>query len=331
MAEVSLVKQLIESGIHYGHRTSNWCPKMKPYIYTKRSGIHIIDVRQTVRGLLLAAKFLKRTVADGKDVLFVGTKRQAQPAIVAACTEAGMPYVTERWLGGTLTNFATIRSRLKRLEELEQLMAGEEWQHYSKKMASQLMRQRRKIHRNLSGIRTMDRLPGAMVVVDVRVEQNALAEAQKLGITTVCLIDTDSDTDRVDLPIPGNDDAMRAIELVIGHLMEAVNQGKQARSVAAREAERAAAEADTPPGAPRPKRRSMRAMFSAIVGRDQQEPADSEAPAGEAPAPEPAGDAPTPEAPTAEAPAPEPPAEQPPAEPSSSTTDEPPPPTPPPA
>ncbi|MDX1564584.1 MAG: 30S ribosomal protein S2, partial [Phycisphaeraceae bacterium] len=186
----SLVKELIEAGIHFGHKASHWDPKMRPYIYGKRGGIHIIDVRETVKGLLLAKRFITRTVASGKDVLFVGTKRQAQEAIAKHVEPVGMPYVTERWLGGTLTNFRTIRSRLKRLEELEQLMAGEDWATYSKKMASQLSRERRKIHRNLSGIRNMSSLPGGVIVVDVRREHNALREAQKLGIPSVCLIDT---------------------------------------------------------------------------------------------------------------------------------------------
>ncbi|MAE60610.1 MAG: 30S ribosomal protein S2 [Planctomycetaceae bacterium] len=257
MADVTLVKQLIESGIHYGHRTSNWCPKMGTYIYGKRNGIHIIDVRETVKGLLLARKFLTRTVAEGKDILFVGTKRQARPVLLSCCEEVGMPSVTERWLGGTLTNFRTIRARLKRLEELEALEASGEIESYSKKMASHLTREQRKIERNLSGIRAMDRLPGAMVVIDVNREDNALKEARKLGIPSVCLIDTDSDPDQADLPIPGNDDAMRAIELVMRQLTEAVKEGKEARAVKAREAETSEPEAG---GA----RRSARATYRAV-------------------------------------------------------------------
>lgn len=256
MADTTLVKKLIEAGIHYGHRTSSWCPKMGTYIYGKRNGIHIIDVRETVRGLLLARKFVTRTVADGKDVLFVGTKRQARPVLVSSCEEIGMPYVTERWLGGTLTNFRTIRARLKRLEELEALEESGEIGSYSKKMASHLTREKRKIERNLSGIRTMDRLPGAMVVIDVNREDNALKEARKLGIPSVCLIDTDSDPDTADLPIPGNDDAMRSIELVVQQLAAAVNEGKEARAVAAREAETSG---EDPAG----RRRSTRAAYRA--------------------------------------------------------------------
>src|SRR5688572_20581588 len=152
MAESSLVKQLIEGGVHFGHKAAGWNPKMKPYIFGKKNGIHIIDVRQTIKGLLLGKRFVTRVVAQGKDVLFVGTKRQAAPAIEAKAKEVNMPYVTERWLGGTLTNFRTIRARLKRLEELEALMNSEEWRAYSKKMGSQLTREFKKINTNLSGI-----------------------------------------------------------------------------------------------------------------------------------------------------------------------------------
>ena len=254
----NFVQELIDAGIHYGHRTAGWNPKMGTYIYGKRNGIHIIDVRQTVKGLLLAKKFLTRVVADGKDVLFVGTKRQARPCIETMCTELKQPYVIERWLGGTLTNFRTIRARLKRLEELELLMAGEDWVNYSKKMASQLTRERKKIHRNLNGIRVMDRLPGAVVVIDVHREHNALAEAQKLGIPTVCLIDTDSDPDKADIPIPGNDDAMRAIELVVKQLCAAIVEGKTARAQVAR-----AQGDDQGEGDGKTRRRSTRSQFRA--------------------------------------------------------------------
>ncbi|MBI1375277.1 MAG: 30S ribosomal protein S2 [Phycisphaera sp.] len=266
----SLVKQLLEAGVHYGHKASNWNPKMQPYIFGKKNRIHIIDIRETIKGLLLAKQFLTRVVAGGKDVLFVGTKRQARPAIEAICEEIEMPYVIERWLGGTLTNFRTIRSRLKRLDELDTLMASEEWENYSKKMASQLGRERRKIHRNLSGLRRMDKLPGALVVIDVHREFNALAEARKLGIPTVCLIDTDSDPDLADIPVPGNDDAMRAIEIILRQLGEAVTEGKTGRAQAAMERKAGAAA-----GEERPRKRSSRVRF-----RADEEGAD--APAGEA-------------------------------------------------
>lgn len=227
----SLVKDLVEAGIHFGHRCTNWNPKMAPYIHGKKNKIHIIDVKATVKGLLLARKFLTKVVADGKDVLFVGTKRQARGILEKFVGEAGQHYVIERWLGGTLTNFRTIRDRLKRLEELEAIdSAGDMSTSYSKKMESTLRREKAKILRNLAGIRNMTKLPGAMVVIDVKREANAVKEARKLGIPTVCLIDTDSDPDFADIPIPGNDDAMRSIEVVVQSLVAAVNEGKTNRA-----------------------------------------------------------------------------------------------------
>ena len=213
-----VVKDLIEAGVHYGHRVSRWNPKMKPYIYGKRNLIHIIDLKETVRGLLRAIKFFNRVASSNGLILFVGTKRQAADTLIEQCNRSGMPYVTERWLGGTLTNFRTIRSRLERLEELENTLDGEQALSYSKKMISTLTRERRKIERNLSGIRHMNRLPEALLVIDPRREHIAVAEARKLGIKVVALLDTDCDPDMIDLPIPGNDDSMRSIELVVSLL-----------------------------------------------------------------------------------------------------------------
>jgi small subunit ribosomal protein S2 len=202
---------------------------MSPFIFGKRNTIHIIDIRETVKGLLRAKKFLTRTVAGGKDVLFVGTKRQAKHHIMAQAGRVSMPWVAERWLGGTLTNFRTIRSRLARLEELEAAESDGTALEYSKKMMSMRSRELRKIKRNLDGIRKMDKLPGALVVVDVHREKNAVREARNLHIPTVCLIDTDSDPTFADIPIPGNDDAMRSIEMVLMHLADAVEEGMHAR------------------------------------------------------------------------------------------------------
>jgi small subunit ribosomal protein S2 len=221
-----VVKDILEAGIHYGHRTSRWNPKMRPYIYGRRNLIHIIDVKETIRGLLRAKRYLKQVAANGRFVLFVGTKRQAVGPIHEVSASCGMPFVTERWLGGTLTNYRTIRSRLKRLEELESLEESGEMGAYSKKRQSTLIRERRKIHRNLSGIREMHRLPEALVVVDPGREYNCVREARNLGINVVALIDTDSDPDNVDLPIPGNDDSIRSIRLVLEHLASAINEGK---------------------------------------------------------------------------------------------------------
>jgi small subunit ribosomal protein S2 len=254
------VKDLIEAGVHFGHRASRWNPKMRPYIYGKRNLIHIIDLRETVRGLLRAYRYLAKVASSGSLVLFVGTKRQAKEAVEREAARCGMPYVSERWLGGTLTNYRTIRDRLKRLQELEALWlpAGEnpakmdmpaymrnmlssagklelghapetaEIRGYSKKMVATLNRELTKIQRNLSGIREMNRLPDAMVVVDPRREHIAVKEAQRMGVATVALIDTDSDPDVVDLPIPGNDDSIRSIELVLAKLADAVLEGRAA-------------------------------------------------------------------------------------------------------
>jgi small subunit ribosomal protein S2 len=256
------VKDLIEAGVHFGHRASRWNPKMLPYIYGKRNLIHIIDLRETVRGLLRACRYLSQVASRGSLVLFVGTKRQAKEAIEREASRCGMPYVSERWLGGTLTNYRTIRDRLKRLQELESLWlpAGEnpsridiraymkqmlnesgklelakspesaEIRRFSKKMVATLNRELSKITRNLQGIRDMNRLPDALVVVDPKREHIAVKEAQRMGVTTVALIDTDSDPDLVDLPIPGNDDSIRSIELVLARLADAVAEGKAALS-----------------------------------------------------------------------------------------------------
>jgi small subunit ribosomal protein S2 len=268
---MSLVKELIEAGIHFGQRRSNWNPKMRPYIFATRNQIHIIDIKETVKGLLLARKLIQKVTADGKDVVFVGTKRQSQAAIEKYCTDIGMPYVTERWLGGTLTNFRTIRERLKRLEELEKLIESGAIRSYSKKMESQLLREQKKIFRNLNGIRTMNNLPGAMVVVDVNREKNALYEARNLGIPTICLIDTDGDPDLADIPIPGNDDSMRSIDVMIRELCAAIAEGKAKRIQDAQERAEGSGEEDDAGNQER--RRSNRSQFRA----------EEDAPATEAP------------------------------------------------
>ena len=225
-----LVRELLDAGIHFGHRCARWNPKMAPYIYGKRNGIHIIDIRETLRGLLRARKFIARVVNSGDDVLFVGTKRQAREIVQEQAGRCNMHYVNERWLGGTLTNFRTIRSRLQRLEELETLVDSPQWEtDYSKKMQSTLMRELKKIRRNLDGIRKMNRLPGAVVLVDLRKEHNAVREARALHIPTICLLDTDSDPDQVMVPIPGNDDSMRSISVVLHQLADAVEEGLKGR------------------------------------------------------------------------------------------------------
>jgi len=226
MAKIS-VQDMIDAGVHFGHRASHWNPKMRPYVYGRRKLIHIIDVRETVRGILRAKKYLKQVAATGGTILFVGTKRAASETIEQQGKRCGMPFVAERWLGGTLTNFRTIRSRLTRLNELENIIgSGELLETYSKKMQSSLAREHRRMFSNLNGIRDMDRFPDCMIIVDPKKEKNAVREAQKLGITTIALIDTDSNPDEVDLPIPGNDDSIRSIELIISQLADAVLEGK---------------------------------------------------------------------------------------------------------
>ncbi|MCR4292490.1 MAG: 30S ribosomal protein S2 [Candidatus Kuenenia sp.] len=221
------IQELVEAGFHFGHRTSRWNPKMKPFIFGKQNLIHIINLRETVKGLITACRFVTNLVQTKKDILFVGTKWQAQDITVREAKRCGMHYVSERWLGGALTNFDTIRSRLERLEELEKMKETGEINQYSKKMISSLNREYKKILTNLEGIRNMTKLPGALVVVDPRYELNAIKEAKKLGIPTVCLADTDCDPDMVDICVPGNDDAIRSINLFLSKIADAVLAGKE--------------------------------------------------------------------------------------------------------
>src|SRR5687768_1351611 len=251
-SQAELVKGLVDAGVHFGHRVSRWNPKMQPYIHGKRNMIHIIDVKETIKGLLLAKRLVQQTVASGKDVLFVGTKRQARHAVEEEAKRAGMHYVSERWLGGTLTNFRTIRARLQRLEELEKLWETGQIETYSKKMKATLDRERTKIKANLEGIRKMEKMPGLMFIIDTRREHIAVKEAKKLGVKTIALIDTDSDPDLIDLPIPGNDDAMRAVEIIVKELADAAIEGKTGRG-----------ETKGIEGEQQPRRRSARAAFRA--------------------------------------------------------------------
>jgi len=250
-----LIKELVDAGVHFGHRVSRWNPKMEPYIHGKRNMIHIIDVKETVKGLLRAKRFLQNIVGEGKDILFVGTKRQARHAVEAESKRCSMHFVGERWLGGTLTNFATIRRRLNRLDELEGLFTTGGIETYSKKMKATLGREMKKIKANLEGIRRMEKMPGAMFIIDTRREHIAVKEAKKLGVPVVALIDTDSDPDLVDLPIPGNDDAMKAIEIIMQEIADAIIEAKGTRSATKEE------------GGPRePRRRSSRSQFRAEDG-----------------------------------------------------------------
>lgn len=242
-------KELIDAGVHFGHQASRWNPKMRPYIYGRHNNIHIIDIRETLKGLLRARRYLQQVAAKGSLILFVGTKPQAAEAIQREATRCGMPYVNERWLGGTLTNFRTIVGRLGRLEELEQLRNSEAMKTYSKKMQSAINREYRKMYRNLNGIRTMNRLPECLIIVDPRKERNAVREARKMGITTVALIDTDCDPEEIDLPIPGNDDSIRSIELILRLLADAIVEGKAQAGVAAQMAAKERSEGNGVTGA----------------------------------------------------------------------------------
>ncbi|HZN66484.1 MAG TPA: 30S ribosomal protein S2 [Tepidisphaeraceae bacterium] len=299
-SQAELVKALVDAGVHFGHRVSRWNPKMEPYIHGKRNMIHIIDVRETIKGLLRARKLVQNMVAGGKDVLFVGTKRQARHAVEEESRRCGMHYVSERWLGGTLTNFRTIRARLNRLEELEKLFTTGQIETYSKKMKATLQREMEKIKANLEGIRRMERMPGVMFIIDTRREHIAVKEARKLGVPTIALIDTDSDPDLIDLPIPANDDAMRAIEIILREMADAVIEGKQGRTDKTDGGDGAAG----PGPGPRGPRRSSRTAFRADEGRGVAAAAGTEGagddvgPQAEIPPPGggPAENVPTPEA-----------------------------------
>lgn len=239
MAAITM-KQLLEAGVHFGHQTRRWNPKMARYIYTERNGIHIIDLQKTVPLLEEAYRFVRDTVANGGTVLFVGTKKQAQDAIREEATRCHMYYVNQRWLGGTLTNFPMIRQRVERLKELQDLKLRGHLDVLPKKEQTHLMEEMAKLERFLSGIVGMTKLPSVVYIVDTRKEHIAVAEARKLGIPIVALVDTNCDPDEVDYPIPGNDDAIRAVRLVTSHIANAVLEGLEERKkleVVAEEAE----------------------------------------------------------------------------------------------
>lgn len=220
------VKELISAGFHFGHRVSRWNPKMKPFIFGRRNLIHIINLKETIRGIIVACKFLRKLSSSGKNVLFVGTKWQARNIVIREAQRCNMPYVNARWLGGTLTNFRTIRERLERLKELEGIDSDGSISQYSKKMISSLHREKKKIKQNLEGIKEMYELPGAVVVVDAKRELIAVKEANKLGIPVISLLDTDCNPDLVDICVPGNDDAIRAIDVFLTKAADAILNGR---------------------------------------------------------------------------------------------------------
>ncbi len=229
MAVVTM-KQLLDSGTHFGHQTRRWNPKMKRFIFTDRNGIYIIDLQQTLTYIDKAYEFVKETVAHGGSVLFVGTKKQAQESIAAEATRVGMPYVNQRWLGGMLTNFSTVHKRLQRLKELEAMEQTGGFEGRTKKEILMLTREKNKLERSLGGIRDMAKVPSAIWVVDTNKEHIAVGEARKLGIPVIAILDTNCDPDEVDYPIPGNDDAIRSAALLTKVIASAVAEGLQARA-----------------------------------------------------------------------------------------------------
>lgn len=231
MAVISM-KQLLEAGVHFGHQTRRWNPKMAPFIFTDRNGIYIIDLQKTVKKVEEAYNFVKQLSFEGETILFVGTKKQAQEAVREEAERCSMFFVNQRWLGGMLTNFQTIRRRIDRLQELEKLEANGTLEVLPKKEVAELMHEKDKLQKFLGGIKEMRRLPGALFVIDPRKERIAVAEARKLGIPIVAIVDTNCDPDEIDYVIPGNDDAIRAVRLLTGKMAEAVLEGKQGEQLA---------------------------------------------------------------------------------------------------
>ena len=230
MAVVAM-KQLLEAGVHFGHQTRRWDPRMAEYIFQARNGIHIIDLQKTSKKLDEAYRFVKEQAEDGKTVLFVGTKKQAQECMKEAALKCGMFYVDQRWLGGMLTNFDTIRSRVQRLKDIEKMQEDGTFDVLPKKEVAKLKKEMEKLETNLGGIKEMDKLPGVLFIVDPKKERIAILEARKLNIPTVGLIDTNCDPNDVDYPIPGNDDAIRAVKLIADAMANAVIEGRQGESM----------------------------------------------------------------------------------------------------
>ncbi len=226
MAVVSM-KQLLESGVHFGHQTRRWNPKMKPFIFTERNGIYIIDLQKTVKGLEKAYDFVREVAKEGGTVLFVGTKRQAQDPIRDEAARCGQFYINQRWLGGLLTNFATIQKRVQKMKEIERAVEDGSINKYPKKEIVTMLKEKDKLEKYLVGIKEMNNIPDVLFVIDPHREENAVREAKKLGIPVIAIIDTNCDPDPIDFPIPGNDDAIRAIELIVAAMANAFIEGKQ--------------------------------------------------------------------------------------------------------
>jgi len=231
MSVISM-KQLLEAGVHFGHQTRRWNPKMAEYIFTERNGIYIIDLQKTVKKVEEAYSFIKEVAASGKDILFVGTKKQAQESIESEAVRANMFYVNQRWLGGMLTNFKTIRKRIERLNELEKMEEDGTFEVLPKKEVIKLRAEKEKLEKNLGGIKNMSGAPGALFVVDPRKEKIAIQEAHILGIPIVAIVDTNCDPEEIDYPIPGNDDAIRAVKLLTSKVADAIIEARQGEQLA---------------------------------------------------------------------------------------------------
>jgi len=226
LSETSTIKQLLEAGAHFGHQTSRWHPRMKKYIFTKRNGIHIIDLEQTVAKLDRACEFVRQATADGETFLFVGTKKQAQEAVEQEAQRCGMYYINQRWLGGTLTNFATIQARIDYLVRLEDQQAKGDFKRLPKKEALKLGELITRFNQQMAGIKEMTSLPNVLFIIDPAKENIALAEAKRVGIPVVAIVDTNCDPDEIDYPIPANDDAIRTIKLVCSRIADAITEGR---------------------------------------------------------------------------------------------------------
>ncbi|MBI3314106.1 MAG: 30S ribosomal protein S2 [Candidatus Omnitrophica bacterium] len=245
MSQVTL-KQLLEAGVHFGHQTSRWNPKMKKYIFGERNGIYIINLEITLSCLDRAINFLKAVATEGKEILFIGTKKQAQEPLRDAAERCGMPYVNQRWLGGALTNFETVRKSVRRLDDIDKMESEGISQFVTKKEVLELRKEREKLMKNLVGIRNMKRLPGAAFVIDSKKEENAIKEAVKLGIPIVAVLDTNCDPDLVDYPLPGNDDAIRAIKLFCELAAQSIQEGRRQAQIPLVAKEERIASAETP-------------------------------------------------------------------------------------
>ena len=286
MAVVTM-RQLLEAGVHFGHQTRRWNPKMKRFIFGERNGIYIIDLNQTLHRVDLAYSFVRDMVANGGSVLFVGTKKQSQDPIARAAELCGMPYVNERWLGGMLTNFTTIAGRVKKMQEYERMRSAGDFEAMPKKEALILTRELEKLERNLGGIRDMTRLPDAVFIIDIKKEHIAVSEANKMGIPIVAVVDTNCDPDQVQFPIPGNDDAIRSGTLMCRVISEAVAEGRfvaskrSAMLYAVQAAAPAAAAAPAPPR-PRPPRPEHAPAVEAPAGPDTSDAAIADVRAAEA-------------------------------------------------